>query len=119
MYRALYLLAFMAGGFVLNAGNAAAAPAFPPAASWQNAAGMVEPVRNWRRYCRRFGCGPNYVPGAVPPVELLPPEGSAAVEAVPLVVVPLRPRSCGEFHYWNGAACVDARYNPPYVGPKY
>jgi len=29
-----------------------------------------------------------------------------------------RPRSCGEFYYWDGRACVDAREYPPYVGPK-
>jgi len=32
--------------------------------------------------------------------------------------VPVRPLSCGEYHYWNGSACVDARYNDPYLGPK-
>jgi hypothetical protein len=31
--------------------------------------------------------------------------------------VPLRPASCGEFHFWDGAACVDARFNKPYLGP--
>ncbi len=30
-----------------------------------------------------------------------------------------RPRSCGEYYYWDGRACVDARKYPPYVGPKY
>lgn len=29
-----------------------------------------------------------------------------------------RPRSCGEYYYWDGQACVDARKYPPYVGPK-
>jgi hypothetical protein len=29
-----------------------------------------------------------------------------------------RPRSCGEFFYWDGRACVDARKYPPYLGPK-
>ncbi len=29
-----------------------------------------------------------------------------------------RPRSCGEYYYWDGRACVDARKYPPYVGPK-
>ena len=29
-----------------------------------------------------------------------------------------RPRSCGEFYYWDGRACVDARKYPPYVGPR-
>jgi hypothetical protein len=31
---------------------------------------------------------------------------------------PYRPRSCGEYYYWDGQACVDARKYPPYVGPK-
>lgn len=31
---------------------------------------------------------------------------------------PARPRSCGEYYYWDGRACVDARRYPPYVGPK-
>jgi len=31
---------------------------------------------------------------------------------------PRRPRSCGEYFYWDGRACVDARKYPPYVGPK-
>ena len=35
-------------------------------------------------------------------------------EAVgPDVVVPLRPSNCGEFHYWNGVRCADARVEPP------
>ncbi len=29
-----------------------------------------------------------------------------------------RPRSCGEYYYWDGRACVDARHYPPYVGPR-
>jgi len=33
----------------------------------------------------------------------------------PVVVVPARPRSCGEFRYWDGASCVDARRIPPDV----
>lgn len=30
-------------------------------------------------------------------------------------VVPVRPLSCGEFRYWNGERCVDARVIPPDV----
>jgi len=32
---------------------------------------------------------------------------------------PSKPSSCGEFHYWNGHACVDARHFKPYIGPKW
>ncbi|HWE17171.1 MAG TPA: hypothetical protein VG758_08310 [Hyphomicrobiaceae bacterium] len=28
-------------------------------------------------------------------------------------VVPVRPANCGEFRYWNGERCVDARIFPP------
>jgi hypothetical protein len=35
-----------------------------------------------------------------------------------IAVVPVRPVSCGEYRYWNGTACVDARYNTPYIGPR-
>lgn len=30
----------------------------------------------------------------------------------------LRPSNCGEFRYWNGHRCADARLEPPYVGPR-
>lgn len=33
--------------------------------------------------------------------------------APPAVAVPVRPVSCGEFRYWNGERCVDARVVPP------
>jgi hypothetical protein len=33
----------------------------------------------------------------------------------PAVVVPIRPASCGEFRYWNGERCVDARLVPPNI----
>jgi hypothetical protein len=35
------------------------------------------------------------------------------------VWVPLRPRSCGRYRFWNGQHCVDARYQPPYLGPRW
>jgi hypothetical protein len=32
---------------------------------------------------------------------------------------PPRPSSCGKYRYWDGEACVDARFRPPYVGPRW
>jgi len=69
-----------------------------------------------RRYYRRYG------PYGAPPVVVVPP----VVPVVPPVVVeepvfvmpPPRPASCGEYRYWNGQYCVDARYNRPYLGPR-
>jgi hypothetical protein len=43
-----------------------------------------------------------------------PIAGDAYVVPLP----PPRPSSCGEFRFWNGQACVDARYNTPYLGPR-
>lgn len=31
----------------------------------------------------------------------------------PMVYGSYRPDNCGVFHYWDGDACVDARYDPP------
>jgi hypothetical protein len=50
------------------------------------------------------------------------PHYEESVESAPRVyryrsdssaVVPVRPVSCGEFRYWNGERCVDARVIPP------
>jgi hypothetical protein len=32
---------------------------------------------------------------------------------------PPRPANCGQYRYWNGDRCADARYDPPYVGPRW
>ena len=54
--------------------------------------------------------GPRY--GYMPPA----PSYYAPPELPP---VPLRPRSCGKYRYWNGEYCADARYERPYVGQKW
>ena len=65
-----------------------------------------------RRYWRRYGVWPD---GPEPYFD----DGAivAADEDI-VIIAPRRPRSCGQYHYWNGVACVDARYNDPYLGPK-
>ncbi|HEU4380506.1 MAG TPA: hypothetical protein VFR73_18190 [Hyphomicrobiaceae bacterium] len=32
---------------------------------------------------------------------------------------PARPTSCGQYRYWNGEYCADARFERPYLGPKW
>jgi hypothetical protein len=32
---------------------------------------------------------------------------------------PPRPTSCGKYRYWNGEYCADARFERPYVGPRW
>ena len=78
--------------------------------------GLVQKVQIFpRRYYRQYlyGAPPAVV---VPPVvPVVPP----AVAGEPVIVVPPpRPTSCGEYRYWNGQNCVDARYNRPYLGPR-
>jgi hypothetical protein len=117
----LAAVAVVAGVSALGASaQAAQALRLSPAAATAQA-GMIHEVQLFpRRYYRNH---PYAVPpGAVvaPPVVVPAPAMPVApvVEGAPVVVVPLRPASCGEYHYWNGVACVDARYNNPYIGPR-
>lgn len=34
-------------------------------------------------------------------------------------IAPPRPSNCGKYRYWNGEYCADARYDPPYTGPRW
>lgn len=92
--------------------NATAAP-LPQITSLDAAPSALKNAGWRRRYWRHYGAWP---PVAPPPAVV---EEDVIVDgANPVIVVPVRPLSCGEFHYWNGTACVDARYNDPYLGPK-
>jgi hypothetical protein len=92
------LLSAAIGGIALAA--AAATPAIaaplPVTTSPHAAPATVEKVATWRRGWRR-----GYVPA--PTVAVVPRAG-------PAVVIVRRPGNCGEFHYWDGMACIDARY---------
>lgn len=115
-----FLGAMLAGGLIpLAPGEARAGPAVAAPPSSQT---LVE-TAGWRGYCRRYGCGPDVVyPGApiVPDVEA---ELDAEIEVEPdapavIVLPPPRPLSCGQYRYWDGRTCVDARYSDPYLGPR-
>jgi hypothetical protein len=98
-----------------TAGGVVAAPV--PGTAWSNAPLAVQPVGYWARQYRRYG------PYAVPPAAVAVPQPAPVVPPVvveqPVIVVPPpRPASCGEYRYWNGQYCVDARYNRPYLGPR-
>ncbi len=60
---------------------------------------------------------PRYAPtyGYAPPPPVYYREPAPIVEFLP----PPRPSSCGKFRYWNGDYCADARYRPPYIGPRW
>ncbi|HUU24230.1 MAG TPA: hypothetical protein VMW68_01500 [Methyloceanibacter sp.] len=107
--------ALIAGSLVLglDAGTANAGP-LPAMSALSIDASVVETV-GWReRYYRRNGVWPRGPRRAVDDDVLVAPIGGDDV----VIIAPPRPRSCGEFRYWNGVACVDARYNDPYLGPK-
>lgn len=112
-----YVLALM---MTVVLGGIASAPASagsllaPSASAFGPSPVMVERIDYWRRYCRFHDCTTpqvNVTVDAPPPV--VNPDNPAII-----AIVPVRPVSCGEFHYWNGSACVDARYNNPYIGPR-
>ena len=64
----------------------------------------------WRRQ------GPIVVPKEA--VETDPNLAEGGLNPPVVRIVPARPTSCGEFRYWDGERCVDARYNNPYLGPR-
>ena len=97
-----------------TASGGSAAPA--PGTAWSKAPPAVQPIGYWDRQYRRYG------PYTVPPVVVVPQPAPVVppvvVEQPVIVVPPPRPASCGEYRYWNGQYCVDARYNRPYLGPR-
>ena len=111
----LAIMAFIGCGILVSS-SAVAAPS-PQVAAGASGASLIEPVGYWRRYCRYNDCtGTNVVVVPTPAV----PAPPAVVPGSPpvIAVVPVRPVSCGEFRDWNGTACIDARYNTPYIGPR-
>jgi hypothetical protein len=62
-------------------------------------------------YVQRYGDGP--------PIERYAPPASYPPPYFDDWGPPPRPASCGKYRYWNGEFCADARFNPPYVGPRW
>lgn len=80
---------------------------------------MPSPIANVQYYARRPWWrrqGPVVVPREA--VETDPNLAEGGLEPPVVRIVPVRPTSCGEFRYWDGDSCVDARYNNPYLGPR-
>jgi hypothetical protein len=86
------------------------------------ATALIEPTGYWKRRWRRDYDPDVVIPDA--PVDLdvdgdIEQQITVPGETPPLVViVPVRPASCGQYRYWDGARCVDARYHDPYIGPR-
>jgi hypothetical protein len=116
MRHGLIAVVAIIAGLIVAAGTSNAAPATVLTAPAATAEGsLVQEVQIFpRRYYRQYPYGAPAV--VVPPaVPVVPP---AVVEEPVIVVPPPRPASCGEYRYWNGQYCVDARYNRPYLGPR-
>ena len=63
-----------------------------------------------------------HVPAAeAAPAVAPPPPPPVAVYEPPVYgwISPPRPSNCGKYRYWNGERCADARFDPPYVGPRW
>ncbi len=70
-------------------------------------------------YYRPYPPGPPLPPVPVRQAPIpLPPQCAPPVY-VWVFIPPPPPPSCGQYHYWAGDHCADARYPPPYVGPRW
>ena len=73
---------------------------------------------------RIYYYGGGYYGGYDVPYPPRPPLPPVAPQYAPPVygwvfIPPPPPPSCGQYHYWGGDRCLDARYTPPYVGPRW
>ena len=112
MRQNLILMAVVIGiGSVLSSYGALAG-SLPVASAPSAAPTLIEKAGYWRRYCKLHDCDGNA--NVDVEVDVAPPALNPPVVAI----VPVRPVSCGEYRYWDGEHCVDARYNNPYLGPR-
>jgi hypothetical protein len=125
MRRVIIALAATIAGLLASATPSNAAPSATLTSPMADG-GLVQKVQVYpRHYYRQHPYGAPPVVHAVPPVvHAMPPVVHVVppvVHVVPPVVhvvPPPRPTSCGQYHYWNGQNCVDARYNRPYLGAR-
>ena len=124
MRQGLIFVAVLIGagiGVGVSSHDARAAPL--PAAAAPVVASALTVEAGWRRNWRRYG--PDVViPDAQVDLDVdsdgdVDEQVTVQGETPPLIViVPVRPASCGQYRYWNGDRCVDARYHNPYIGPR-
>ncbi|HEX2841610.1 hypothetical protein [Hyphomicrobium sp.] len=111
-------------GLSTNSGMALALPATAGAASKHETA-TVEVGDRWYRDYEDddYYYPPEYYlppPPPPPPVaRVVPPPAAVYEPPVYGWISPPRPSNCGKYRYWNGERCADARFDPPYVGPRW
>jgi hypothetical protein len=101
------------------------------AGSFERAASQVDLVQYPYYFDDRYYAGP-YPRHFYPPSVYYPPQRYYERRAAPSYSSreyeysapgyfdePIRPTSCGQYRYWNGEYCADARYERPYLGPKW
>lgn len=101
--------AFAVGGLlVLGVGPAMAAPG-QALGGWGQSPDLLIQVDSTTRQIRRLERKGFTVIPPVPPI----------VVREPAMVAPAaeRPTSCGEYHFWDGTQCLDARYHDPDLSP--
>jgi hypothetical protein len=115
----MFVAVVIGGGLSLGVSSHDAKSAPLPAVSSPAVVSSLVVEAGWRRNWRRYG--PTVViPNADVDVDDdVDEEVTVPGETPPLIaIVPVRPVSCGEFRYWDGERCVDARYHNPYIGPR-
>jgi hypothetical protein len=122
MKKGLILAVVLVGaGICLAISSHNAEAASLPAVSAPMAMPALTIETGWRRNWRRYG-PPVAIPDAAADVEVdaeVSEQVTVPGETPPIVaIVPVRPASCGQYRYWDGARCVDARYHDPYIGPR-
>ncbi len=117
MRRILTLMTVVAGGLCLDLSSHDAEAL--PSSTISAPAAMPTAIESAQYYTRRpwwRNQGPLVVPKAA--IEADPNLAEGGLNPPVVRIVPARPTSCGEFRYWDGERCVDARYNNPYLGPR-
>lgn len=118
MSRMFWSTGCIVAASLLTASNASAGSGYEYYAPYPNTYQYASYQRayDYAPYPRAYYYAPpTYAPGNYGYVAL-----PAAYYASPeRVWVPLRPSSCGQYRFWNGQYCADARYQPPYLGLRW
>lgn len=140
-----FALLAISAGLLPHAAPAAAAPALPAAAAHaanDTSARIEVRHRRYRSYKDDYydeGGEVYYPPPEPARIYRVPPLQDRVIEyrrplpPPPMVVyeppvygwavapwgTPPRPASCGRYRYWDGEGCADARFDPPYTGPRW
>lgn len=119
--RLMFVAVLLGAGICLGGSSHDTKAASLPAVSSPVVIPALTVETGWRRNWRRYG-PPVVVPDAAADVDVdaeVSEQVTVPGETPPVIaIVSVRPASCGQYRYWDGARCVDARYHDPYIGPR-